>query len=132
MAETAATIITDALQEILVQASEQPVEASEMQSGIRYLNRMMSEWDALGYPLGFTVITNPSDLVTIPDGAINAVVLNLAIKLAQQYDEPISQSLAMAARDGMQAVQNLSVEAEPTLYPSTLPVGSTTAHYALS
>jgi len=31
MAETATTLITDALQEILVQASEQPVEATEMQ-----------------------------------------------------------------------------------------------------
>ena len=60
MAETAQSIITDALQEILVQATEQPIEPSEFQSGIRYLNRMMSQWEANGMDLGYVEVVNPA------------------------------------------------------------------------
>ena len=39
--ETAESIISDALQEILVQASEQDIEPVDFQTSRRYLNRMM-------------------------------------------------------------------------------------------
>ena len=121
---TAEEIITDALGEILVQASEQSVEPEAMQTSIRYLNRMMSEWAARGMSLGFTIITNPADSVTVPDGALNAVVYNLAIKLSQQYDAPITVNLASSAKDGMSAVLDLSVTSGATQMPSTMPLGS--------
>lgn len=124
MAESASTIITDALQEILVQAAEQPIESDEMQIGIRFLNRLMAEWDSMGYSLGFTVITNPSDDVTVPDGALSAIVSNLAIRLASVFDEPVSQSLALAARNGMKTIAKIAVTIEPMEYPDILPVGS--------
>jgi len=62
--ETAESVINDALQEILVQASEQSLQTVDFQTARRYLNRMMatSPYNLLG----FTVITNPSELVTIP------------------------------------------------------------------
>jgi hypothetical protein len=124
MAETASSVITDALQEILVQASEQPIESSEMKTGIRYLNRMMASLDANGISLGYTVVSNPSDTITVPDGAIEGIVYNLAIRLAQQFDEPISPTLAASARTGLSAMRKITVVPLPTAYPGTLPVGS--------
>lgn len=129
MAESAAQIITDALQELLVQASEQPIQADEMQSGIRALNRMMTEWDANGYALGFTIITNPSDLVTIPAGANSAVVYNLAVKLAGQFDAQLTPSLVAAATEGMRVIAKIAVKVPPSYLPDTLPIGSGNEDY---
>ena len=121
---TATEIIHDALQEILVQADEQEYQAAEYQSGLRGLNDMLSEWDALGYSLGFTILTNITDTVTVPAGAIGAVKTNLAMRLAPQFDVTITPGLAMRAKTGMQAVMNLSVVVLPTQLPDTLNIGS--------
>ena len=54
--------------EELVGASEQALESVDFQTGRRYLNRMMN---TTPYNLlGFTTVTLPEDLITIPDGAI--------------------------------------------------------------
>ena len=122
--DTAQQVVSDALQEILVQADEQSIQATDMQSGIRYLNRMVNEWAALGMPLGFTNITKVSDFVTVPDGALSAIISNLAIRLAPQFDAAISIELAAAAKSGMNAVRDLTVTVAPTQMPGTMPLGS--------
>lgn len=122
--EKASTVITDALQELLIQASEAPIEADEAQTAIRYLNRMMARFDAQGISLGFTIIQNLGDYVTIPDGAYDGVVKNLAISLAKQYGATPTQDLYIGARDGLNAMRNLAVTVANASYGSTLPMGS--------
>ena len=124
MAESAESIIRSALQELLVQAAEQPIQPNEMSDGIKYLNRMMAAWEVQGYALGFTKIASSSDLVTVPDGAVEAVVLNLAIKLAPQYDVMPNPALVQNARDAMLSVRLLTVAVGEANFPSTLPIGS--------
>ncbi len=122
MSETAQSVIKDALQELLVQASEQPIEANEFQSGIRYLNRMMATTPYNG--LGFVNVVDPSDIITIDDGAIEGVIFSLALKLAPQYDIEPSQDLRINKRDAMKSLRKLSLVYKPTKMPSTMPVGS--------
>lgn len=124
MAETAQQVISDALQEILVKAAEVPLTADETATGIRYLNRMMTALDADGIALGFTVITAPNQTVTIADGAIEGVIANLALKLAKQFNKPITADLAQRARDGLVTLRKLGVSIAPTSLPSELPIGS--------
>jgi hypothetical protein len=124
MSETAFTVIKSALQEILVQASEQQIEGDEFKDGALYLNRMMSEFDAAGISLGYTKVSDPNDPITVPDGAINGIVFNLAIRLAQSYDEQVSSTLAIAASEGLIAMRNIGVTIEQTGYGGTLPIGS--------
>lgn len=122
--ETAAAIITDALGEILVEAQEQPVEAAEMTRAIRYLNRMMANLSSRGIALGYTIVNSPSDLITVPDGAVDGVMYNLALRLSSQYDEPVTQSLSDSAKLGMNAMLDIAVTVDPTPMPCTMPVGS--------
>ena len=124
MAETAATVIKDALQEILLQASEAPVEAVDEQQAIRYLNRMMSAYAINGINLGFTKITNAADEVTVADGAVEGIVYNLAVKLASGFDMPISQALYANARETYLTLLVLGVNIEPSQFGGTLPTGS--------
>ena len=124
MAETANTVIVDALQELLIQASEAPIEADEAQTAIRYLNRMMARFDAQGVSLGYTTVSNLGDEVTVPDGAYDGVVKNLALSLAKQYGATPSADLVAEARDAFDAMQMLSLTIYETRYGPTLPIGS--------
>ena len=120
--ETAESVINDALQEILVQASEQELQTVDFQTGRRYLNRMMatSPYNLLG----FTVITNPSDNVTIVDEAIEGVIFNLAKRLLTSYDMSLTTELNMSANDGLKTIRRITTDIQPTQFSSTLPIGS--------
>ncbi len=120
--ETAQTVINDALQEILVQASEQPIQTVDFQTARRYLNRMMNTVPFVG--LGYTQVTNPSDLVTIPDAALEGVIFNLAKRLLSSYDMPLTAELALSAKEGLDEIRRLTVNVLPSQMPCTLPVGS--------
>ncbi len=120
--ETAQSIINDALQEILVQASEQPIQPVDFQTAKRYLNRMMAIVPFTG--LGYTTVTLPDDAITIPDAAIEGVIFNLAKRLLTTYDMPLTAELARSARDGLQEIRRITVKIEATQFSCTLPVGS--------
>jgi len=120
--ETAESVINDALQEILVQASEQALQTVDFQTGRRYLNRMMT---TTPYNLlGFTTVTNPSDAITIPDGAIEGVIFNLAKRLLTSYDMSLTAELLQSARDGLAEIRKIAIVVKPTSFPCTLPIGS--------
>ena len=122
--ETAASIIKSALQEIVVQASEAPIEADEAQDAIKYMNRMMAAFAADGINVGYTAVTNLGTYVTVPEAALEGIVFNLAKRLAPSYGAQASQQLLMNARAGMETLAKISTDVGPTQYPSTLPIGS--------
>ena len=122
--ETAQSVINDALQEILVQANESDIEAIDFSTAARYMNRFMASLASQGVSLGYTKVTKASDPITIPDGAIEGLVFNLALRLAPQYDIEPTPYLRESARSGMQAMLDIAVYVPPTRMPSTMPLGS--------
>lgn len=122
--ETAETVINDALQELLVQASEQPLEAVDFETAKRYLNRMMFEFDADGINLGFTQVIKASDPITVAYGAINGIIYNLAMHLATTFDVPVGPELALKAVEGKRIMTKISTTIGPSSFPDTLPIGS--------
>jgi len=124
MATTASGLVTKSLQKILVSAAEQGIESTEMNIGISELNDMMFEFDATGISLGYTEILTPTDIVTIPVGAIGGAVSQLAVRLSAYFNMPVSQGLAESARTGLQALYKLGLTIKPSSRPCTLPIGS--------
>lgn len=120
--ETAQQVINDALQEIVVQASEQPIQTVDFQTARRYLNRMMSTVPFVG--LGYTVVTNPSDFVTVPDAALEGIVFNLAKRLLSSYDMPLTTELMLSAKNGLNEIRRLTVNVGASSHPCTLPIGA--------
>jgi len=120
---TAEELIRDALQELGQQAAEQPVQADELQTGIRYLNRLMRGYDWLG--LGYTVITSGSQSVTIPTYAEEWAVFKLALRLAPQF--PPTDQLSVISANEKQAWTNL-LQQHQTLpemsFDDRMPIGS--------
>jgi hypothetical protein len=125
---TVAQVLKAALQRILVQASESPLEASEYQDAIFALNNMMLAYDAEGIKLGYTEVSTLGDQVTVPVGALRGVIANLAIEVAPDYDGEVSPALASQASEGLKAMRMLGVRIASTAYPSTLPIGSGNEH----
>lgn len=121
--ETAESVINDILQEILIQASEQPIEAVDFQFVRRYMNRYMSEL-AITNPLGYTNVTLPSDPITVPDGAINGLIFNTALRVVASFDIQPSASLVNNARESLSAIRKISRNLVSTKHPPTLPIGS--------
>ena len=121
---TAAEIVADSLQEILVQASESPIEANEAQSFIRAMNRFALALDAQNITLGYTIITDLGDTVTIPAGAEEAFVKNMAVRMAPSFGAIVPPELAMQANEGMKTLAILGFSIGPSRMPNTMPTGS--------
>jgi len=126
MPEQAGDIIKDALTEITALGAEASLEASDAQTAMRYLNRLMASLDAKGIPLGYTEVSSTADLITVPAGAIEGMVFLLAVRLWTQYSDgaPPPPALVANAVSGLNAMVALAVTIGSTEFPGTLPVGS--------
>ena len=100
-----------------------------MNTGMRYLNRMMNKFDAQGISLGYTNVSSPSDAITVADGAIAGLIDNLSIKLAPVYGHSIGAELVANAKDGLAAMRKIANKILPTRFPCTLPIGSGNESY---
>lgn len=124
MTETAGEVVQDILQELLVQGAEADLVADEVNTTIRYMNRYMTMLAADGINLGYTKVTSTADQITIADGALMGLIKNVAVKLATQYDVPVSAQLYADANEGYNVMCKLGADLQPMGYGGTLPIGS--------
>jgi hypothetical protein len=124
MTETAAEVVTDILQELVVQGAEQPLTADETQTVMRYMNRYMSMIAADGTNLGYTLVSDLGDTITIADGAIMGLVKNVARFIAGQFGIPVSMDLGSQADESYRTMVRLGTSIIATSMPCTLPIGS--------
>lgn len=128
---TARDVIEAALKDILVQASDAPLEADEYADGLEALNNFMTDQESIGIRLGFTEVANVADTVTVPRGALRGVIANLAIEMAPMFDMPVSPQLTLKAKSGMMTMRRLGRAKIRASLPVTLPRGSgNTADYS--
>jgi len=77
-------------------------ESNMIMRGVKNLQRLMLAWEDDGILLGYVSTgedASPSDESGIPDYALQAVVLNLAVQLAAVLRMPVDQSVkSMAGR----------------------------------
>ena len=121
---TVAQVVKSSLQRILVQASEAPIQPDEAQDFIFAMNNYMLALDAQGISLGYTIVDNLGDEVTVPVGALRGMIANLAIEVSPDYNGTITEGLKLAAIEGLKAMRILGRVAMSTSHPSTLPIGS--------
>ena len=79
---------------------------------------------AVTVPLGYTSVKNPTDLITIPDGAMNGLIYNVALNVVTSFDIAPGAMLPINAERGLKAMRKLSRNLISTKHPSTLPIGS--------
>jgi len=86
MSYTKGELASIALEEIGIAEYEYDISPEQKQSVIRRLDMMMAEWNKRGILLSFPISkiqnSQSTDDTNIPDWAWEAVVLNLAIRIA--------------------------------------------------
>lgn len=69
-----------------------------METGIFTLNQMMIRWEANGYSVGWSPVSNPADEMPNVPEADEAIMYNLAIKLRPRYGVSIDPDVFEEAR----------------------------------
>jgi hypothetical protein len=124
MMATALDLANRSLKLIVVEAADSPLEPDEYQDYYDALNDFMADLEVRGVRLGFTTVSNPSDEITVPPGAIRGIVANMAIEVAPDYGATVSQPLVLQAQEGMRALRRLGQAPIRASYPPTLPMGT--------
>lgn len=121
---TAAEIVTDAY---LLLRSNDPGEALEefdFAQGKRFLNRMMTRWEANGASVGWSNIDNPDDVVPIPPENEDCVIYNLAVRLRAVTGSTLEPDVISLARDGYNKLLNDVINVNAPVQITTTPIPS--------
>lgn len=121
--KTAIEIINRAASKIGVKRSGVPLTPDEITDFISEMNNMMTEADAGGTKLGYTIVSSQADEITTPDWTFGAMESNLAVRSAPDYDAQVSQALALQANESWKIVLHRTVELGTVNFPDILPIG---------
>ena len=109
MGYTKGELVQSALNEIGLADYDFDIGAEQVESGMRRLDSMMALWDSkgikLGYPLSLTA--NGSSVrqdSNIPDTAVEAVITNLAVRIAPSYGKITYPDTKAIAKDGLDSL----------------------------
>ena len=111
MSYTKGELVFSALEEIGIASYEYDVSAEQVDSGVRRLDAMMAEWDAKGikvsYPISQTDKSFTTDDSNVPDWAWEAIITNLALKMAPSYGKEPSMQTKISAKKSLNTLLGL-------------------------
>lgn len=125
---TGTDLVKSALRKIGAHSIAAPAAPETITEGRDTLNAMLQSWLSRNINLGIVPLDAVGEEVGEPADATNAIVFNLAMLLAPDFDngkEVVSNSLAMNARKEFQIISTLynTTTIEAKVVSSTLPKG---------
>jgi hypothetical protein len=105
------------------------LQPQQLDTALRRLDAMMATWNAKGIRLGYPLPSSPqdSDLDTetqVPDSANEAIVANLAIRLAPSYGKQVQIDTRTTAKLGYDTLLARATFPLEQQFPRTLPLGA--------
>ncbi len=99
-------LVTDAFAEIGLADYVFDIPTEQLQFGLRKLDAMMADWNGMGLRLGYAIPgdTGGGDLDTdagVPDRAWQAIVANLAVRIAPSMGKQLMPETKAAADRGL-------------------------------
>ncbi len=125
---TAQEIVDDSAALILVDEANTSLEANESAIMTRFLNDFLAELHSSGVDIGYRPVSNPSDVVTIPTGARQAIKYGLAFRTNAVFGLPLPQEVALLAPALERSLKSSYMRLPKVRPPRTLPQG-TGNHY---
>jgi len=109
MSYTKRQLVDAAMGEIGLASYAFDLMPEQRENALRRLDSMMAEWNGRGLRLGYPVPDNPSDSdidtdSNIPDAAWEAVITNLALRLAPSYGKQVNSETKIAARHSLNTI----------------------------
>jgi hypothetical protein len=120
--------VTAAFEEIGMADYVFDLQPEQLQGALRRLDAMMMEWNALGIRLGYPIAASPqnSDLdeeANTPDSAWEAVITNLAVRIAPGYGKTVSPDTKMIAKNAYNVLLQCATFPLEKQLPGTMPIG---------
>jgi len=128
MGYTKDDLVHSALNEIGIADYDFDIGAEQTQSALQRLDSMMASWDSrglkFGYPMPSTAKGSSLDEESnIPDVAWEAVITNLAIRIAPSYGKIVLPETKATAKESLNFLYNLFAQASEMQLPS-MPKGA--------
>lgn len=130
MAYTKRDIVEQAFEEIGLASYVFDLQPQQLDSALRRLDAMMATWNAKGIRLGYPLPSSPADSdldqeIGAPDSAIEAMYLNLAIRISGGFGKTVSPDTRNAARRAYnEIVANSAMPIEMQIGNETIPSGA--------
>lgn len=105
MGWTKQQLIEEAFGELALASHVFDLDADVLEGALRRLDTMMADWSGKGISIGYLLPDSPDasnigDDAGIPDAAVEAVYMNLAVKLAAGRGKTLSADTRLAAKRG--------------------------------
>lgn len=118
-----------ALEEIGLASYVFDLQPQQVESALRRLDAMMAEWNAKGIRLSYPLPSSPelSDVDAesdVPDSANEAIITNLAMRLAPSYGKQVMSGTAIIAKEGYNTLLQRATVPPELQFPGTLPAGA--------
>ena len=109
MSYTKRQLVEAAMAEIGLASYAFDLMPEQREQALRRLDSMMAEWNTRGLRLGYPVPDNPADSdidvdSNVPDAAWEAVITNLAIRVAPSYGKVVSPETKTTARHALNTI----------------------------
>lgn len=121
--------VTSALEEIGLAEYVFDLQPQQLESGLRRLDAMMAEWNAKGIRLAYPIPSSPQDSdidaeSEVPDSANEAIICNLAIRLAPSYGKQVMPQTMATAKEGFNTLMSRATAPLELQMPSKMPAGA--------
>lgn len=121
--------IASAFEEIGLASYVFDLQPEQLQSALRRLDAMMADWNGKGIRLGYPLPGSPQDSdldeqTLVPDSANQAILTNLAIRLAPSYGKTLMPETKSVAKDSYNTLLQRAVMPPEQQLPASMPSGS--------
>jgi hypothetical protein len=129
MSYTKRQFVVAAFEEVGLASYVFDIQPEGLQSALRRLDSMLAEWNAKGIRLGFPLPSNPQDSdldedTFVPDSANEAIITNLAIRIAPSYGKNVSPDTKVIAKQGYNTLLSRAAIPAQQQLPGTMPAGA--------
>jgi hypothetical protein len=131
-------VVQNAFEEVGLASYAFDLQPEQMQAGLRRLDNMMATWNSRGLRIGYPLTDSPagSDLdqdTNVTDEAIEAIVSNLAIRLAPLLGKTVSPDTKASARSAYMALLGRrSTIPERLIDVNAVPAGAGTKYWRVN
>lgn len=121
-------VIDMAYDEVRLAVPEFQVNPGELNMALTKLDILMNEWEVSGIYLGYNQPTIPGqgdleDPIGIPNAALHAVSLYLALRISPAFGKALSQESRAALALALSNLRGMTAQIPNMRYPRTTPLG---------
>lgn len=129
MSYTKRQFVTAALEELGLASYVYDLQPEQLESAMRRLDGMMAEWNGKGIRLGYPIPGSPENSALdsetdVPDSANEAVISNLAIRLAPSYGKQVMMQTMVTAKNALNVILSRATMPMEMQMPATMPSGA--------